>query len=203
MKQSRKSIWALAVLLLLLSGAGCSGAGYRKSIPAKAFPSGNVLEINTAAALNPGSYLAYGANQFSSGQGLADKKTIRNLSAATQCVNAYFDDDARYVALDYANNDDAESFLNYAIVFQNEDELDQANILLNTTIGTGSLNFSGDMLTFEYTGEGITFPETDVFEASFIDREQRDVYDYRVTCVKLSDIDIHFKVESSIRGKTD
>lgn len=129
-------------------------------------------------------------------------RSIRDIDEAMQCVNAYFDDDARYVALDYANNDDAESFLNYAIVFQDEDEFDQANILLSTTIGTGSLNFSGDMLTFEYSGEGVTFPETDVFEASFIDREQRDVYDYRVTCVKLSDIDIHFKVESSIRGKT-
>lgn len=132
-----------------------------------------------------------------------ETRSIQDIDAATGFVNAYFDDGTHYVALDYAMNDDAESFLNYAIVFQNENELDQANILLNTTIGTGSLNFSGDMLTFEYSGEGITFPETDVFEVSFIDQEQKDVYDYRVTCVKLSDIDIHFKVESSIRGETN
>ena len=30
-----------------------------------AYPSGNVLEISTGAELNPGTYIAYGANQFS------------------------------------------------------------------------------------------------------------------------------------------
>lgn len=30
-----------------------------------AYPSGNVLEISTGAGLNPGTYIAYGANQFS------------------------------------------------------------------------------------------------------------------------------------------
>ena len=30
-----------------------------------AYPSGNVLEISTGAELNPGLYIAYGANQFS------------------------------------------------------------------------------------------------------------------------------------------
>ena len=30
-----------------------------------AYPSGNVLEISTGAELNPGTHIAYGANQFS------------------------------------------------------------------------------------------------------------------------------------------
>lgn len=56
---------AIAVCLMLSVCSGCYGAGYDRSIPARAFPSGDVLEISTGAELNPGLYIAYGANQFS------------------------------------------------------------------------------------------------------------------------------------------
>lgn len=56
---------AIAVCLMLSVCSGCYGTGYDRSIPAMAYPSGNVLEISTGAELNPGTYIAYGANQFS------------------------------------------------------------------------------------------------------------------------------------------
>lgn len=55
----------IAVCLMLSVCSGCYGTGYDRSIPAMAYPSGNVLEISTGAELNPGTYIAYGANQFS------------------------------------------------------------------------------------------------------------------------------------------
>lgn len=55
----------IAVCLMLSVCSGCYGTGYDRSIPAMAYPSGNVLEISTGAGLNPGTYIAYGANQFS------------------------------------------------------------------------------------------------------------------------------------------
>ena len=56
---------AIAVCLMLSVCSGCYGTGYDRSIPTMAYPSGNVLEISTGAELNPGTYIAYGANQFS------------------------------------------------------------------------------------------------------------------------------------------
>ena len=55
----------IAVCLMLSVCSGCYGTAYDRSIPAMAYPSGNVLEISTGAELNPGTYIAYGANQFS------------------------------------------------------------------------------------------------------------------------------------------
>ena len=74
---------AIAVCLMLSVCSGCYGTGYDRSIPAMAYPSGNVLEISTGAELNPGTYIAYGANQFS---------TDLSLSALVQKI--YRDDAA-------------------------------------------------------------------------------------------------------------
>lgn len=74
---------AIAVCLMLSVCSGCYGTGYDRSIPAMAYPSGNVLEISTGAELNPGTYIAYGANQFS---------TDLSLSALVQRI--YRDDAA-------------------------------------------------------------------------------------------------------------
>lgn len=65
MMKVRYFLVAIAVCLMLSVCSGCYGAGYDRSIPARAFPSGDVLEISTGAELNPGLYIAYGANQFS------------------------------------------------------------------------------------------------------------------------------------------
>ena len=56
----------LICLLGLLVLAGCDGSGWSKTIKAQAHPSMNVLELNVGARLNPGNYLSYGGNQFTS-----------------------------------------------------------------------------------------------------------------------------------------
>ena len=65
MMKVRYFLVTIAVCLMLSVCSGCYGTGYDRSIPAMAYPSGNVLEISTGAELNPGTYIAYGANQFS------------------------------------------------------------------------------------------------------------------------------------------
>lgn len=80
----------MGALLVMLSltivciGTGCDGSGYRRSIPAKAFPSGTVLEIQTGARLNPGTYAAYGAHQFSS------ELSLFSLTQTISCENGTF-----------------------------------------------------------------------------------------------------------------
>ena len=56
----------LICLLGLLVLAGCDGSGWQKTIPAQAYPSGNVLELKYGARLNPLNYMHYGGNQFTS-----------------------------------------------------------------------------------------------------------------------------------------
>ena len=56
----------LIALLGLLVLAGCDGSGWEKTIPAQAYPSGNVLELKYGARLNPGNYISYGGHQFTS-----------------------------------------------------------------------------------------------------------------------------------------
>lgn len=77
----------------MLFCAGCAGSGYKRSVPAKAFPSGNVLEIDVGAELNPGWYLSFGANQFSSELPLSELvQKIRCDSATFQDVSAMSQD---------------------------------------------------------------------------------------------------------------
>lgn len=125
---------------------------------------------------------------------------IGNLEQATAIVKEYYADGKDYSALDYHENDDDKSLINYAIVFYDRAELDQANLLINTKIGTGSLNFSGDMYTFEYSADdGITIVDTDTITLSFTEYHEKAIYDFQVTCIQLSDTDIHFKVASEVR----
>ena len=86
----RRRIAALVLicLVLLWIGTDCDGSGYAKTIPAKAFPSGNVLEIDLRAKINPGTYVSVGANQF------ASDLTLLDLAQKIQCDNATF----QYVA---------------------------------------------------------------------------------------------------------
>ncbi len=83
MMKVRYFLVTIAVCLMLSVCSGCYGTAYDRSIPAMAYPSGNVLEISTGAELNPGTYIAYGANQFS---------TDLSLSALVQRI--YRDDTA-------------------------------------------------------------------------------------------------------------
>mgnify|MGYP006958756290 CR=1 FL=1 len=54
----------IAVCLMLSVCSGCYGTGYDRSIPAMAYPSGNVLEISTGAELNPGTYILWRESVF-------------------------------------------------------------------------------------------------------------------------------------------
>lgn len=86
-------IFAIICLSIMLFCAGCAGSGYKRSVPAKAFPSGNVLEIDVGAELNPGWYLSFGANQFSSELPLSELvQKIRCDSATFQDVSAMSQD---------------------------------------------------------------------------------------------------------------
>lgn len=86
--RSRRTFAALLIIVLsvMLLCAGCAGSGYKRSIPAKAFPSGNVLEIDVGAELNPGLYLSFGANQFSS------ELPLSELVQKIRCDSAVFQD---------------------------------------------------------------------------------------------------------------
>lgn len=61
----KKRLFLISPLALLLL-VGCDGSGWQKTIPAQAYPSGNVLELNVGARLNPLNYMHYGGNQFTS-----------------------------------------------------------------------------------------------------------------------------------------
>ena len=80
------AIFAIIGLSIMLLCVGCAGSGYKRSVPAKAFPSGNVLEIDVGAELNPGLYLSFGANQFSS------ELPLSELVQKLRCDNATFQD---------------------------------------------------------------------------------------------------------------
>ena len=86
MVKSRYFLIALAVCLILFVCAGCSGTSYDRSIPAKAFPSEHILKIGMGAELNPGTYAAYGAHQFSSDLSLSE------LVQKIHCDGAVFQD---------------------------------------------------------------------------------------------------------------
>lgn len=132
---------------------------------------------------------------------LEDKQSpIKTINDATSIVNEYYGTEGNYIALDYKISDDSESFINYVIVFSEKDEIDQANLLISTTVGTGVLNFSGDMFTFEYSSEdGIIFLSDEMIGISFIDYYEKAIYDFQVKCMQLSDSDIHFQVQSCVR----
>ena len=61
----KKRLFLISLLALLLL-VGCDGSGWQKTIPAQAYPSGNVLELKYGARLNPLNYMHYGGNQFTS-----------------------------------------------------------------------------------------------------------------------------------------
>ena len=61
----KKRLFLISLLALLLL-VGCDGSGWQKTIPAQAYPSGNVLELKVGARQNGGEYAAYGETKFQS-----------------------------------------------------------------------------------------------------------------------------------------
>lgn len=129
-----------------------------------------------------------------------DDPIIQSVRDATIIVNNYYSDNNNYIALDYAINEDPESLIRYAVIFYNSAEIDQANLLVNTTAGTGVLNFSGDQYVFEYSNDdGITFHSPNTINISFVEYYEKSIYDFQITYTQLSSADVHFEVKSFVR----
>lgn len=125
---------------------------------------------------------------------------VSSIEDATAIVNEYYADSRDYEALDYVANDSGQGFVNYAVVFYNREEANQANLLVNTNVGTGVLSLGGDVNTFTYsTEDGLTFLEPDVIALSFTECNEETLYDFEITCEKLNDENVHFKVKSDPR----
>ncbi len=67
-----KKCLVLLAMLALLTAAGCDGSGWSRTVPARAFPSGNVYELQIGARLNQGIYASIGDSVFSSEEPLAE-----------------------------------------------------------------------------------------------------------------------------------
>lgn len=133
-------------------------------------------------------------------EGLVDEiPSIMDINAATDVVQTYYNLDPSFFAIDYATNSN-DGFVKSAIVYGQDGNIDEANLLVTTSLGTGALNFSGNMFIFEYSKiDGIEFVESDSICLSFIDQSNHDIYDFQIDCSNIKDQHINFKVSSKIR----
>ena len=74
------------MMLVLLTAAGCDGSGWSRTVPARAFPSGRVYELQIGARLNQGIYASVGDSVFSSEEPLAE--LIRRGAGETKFIRA-------------------------------------------------------------------------------------------------------------------
>lgn len=118
---------------------------------------------------------------------------------AQNIVKNFYHNDSTYTILDFKYNDQ-NPMLSAIVVFKREDETDESNILITTTVGVGVLNVGGGVYNFQYLAEnGITLISEDTIALSFRDRENSHIYDYNIKCTLNGENNVSFKVSSEIR----
>ena len=118
---------------------------------------------------------------------------------AENLVKDFYNNDSSYTILDFKYNEQ-NPVLSAIIVFKKENETNESNILITTTIGMGVLDVGGGEYNFQYLEEnGITLISEDTIALSFKDRESSHIYDYNIKCTLNEKNNVSFKVSSEIR----